>query len=135
MALRCLALDVASDARRTADLSTTLRSVEKHSQERSAELQIPPLRYAPVGMTNLCVQVNLSSRPERSVVERSAVLLSSLRVGHRFRGLNLPPTLQHLLLHLPVGTAIQAFPQDQQIKSNFNQAIPHPLGYFCLVTA
>jgi hypothetical protein len=86
VALRCLALDVASDARRTADLSTTLRSVEKHSQERSAELQIPPLRYAPVGMTNLCVQVNLSSRPERSVVERSAVLLSSLRVGHRFRG-------------------------------------------------
>jgi hypothetical protein len=27
------------------------RSVEKHSQEGSAELQIPPLRYAPVGMT------------------------------------------------------------------------------------
>jgi hypothetical protein len=26
-------------------------SVEKHFQERSAELQIPPLRYAPVGMT------------------------------------------------------------------------------------
>jgi hypothetical protein len=25
--------------------------VEKHFQERSAELQIPPLRYAPVGMT------------------------------------------------------------------------------------
>jgi hypothetical protein len=29
-----------------------LRGVgEKHFQERSAELQIPPLRYAPVGMT------------------------------------------------------------------------------------
>jgi hypothetical protein len=25
--------------------------VEKHFQQRSAELQIPPLRYAPVGMT------------------------------------------------------------------------------------
>jgi hypothetical protein len=28
-----------------------VRSLEKHSQEGSAELQIPPLRYAPVGMT------------------------------------------------------------------------------------
>jgi len=26
-------------------------SVEKHFQEKPAELQIPPLRYAPVGMT------------------------------------------------------------------------------------
>ena len=29
----------------TADLSTALRSVEKHFQEGSAELQIPPLRF------------------------------------------------------------------------------------------
>jgi hypothetical protein len=28
-----------------------VRPVEKHLQARSAELQIPPLRYAPVGMT------------------------------------------------------------------------------------
>jgi hypothetical protein len=27
------------------------RSVEKHFQDGSAELQIPPLRFAPVGMT------------------------------------------------------------------------------------
>jgi hypothetical protein len=37
----------------TADLSAALpyASVEKHFQERSAELQIPPLRCASVGMT------------------------------------------------------------------------------------
>jgi len=34
-----------------ADLSTTLRSVEKHLHEGSAEPQVPPLRFAPVGMT------------------------------------------------------------------------------------
>ena len=28
-----------------------VRSVEKHFQERSVELQIPPLRFASVGMT------------------------------------------------------------------------------------
>jgi hypothetical protein len=28
-----------------------VRSVEKHFQERSAELQIPPLRFASAGMT------------------------------------------------------------------------------------
>src|ERR1700677_1893135 len=50
------------------------------------ELQVPPLRYAPVGMTrlafdfirgNICLciatTINLSSRPERSVVEGPAV--------------------------------------------------------------
>src|SRR5580658_9918461 len=41
--------------------------------------QVPPLRCAPVGMTILCgyqhpgTQTNLSSRPERSVVEGPAV--------------------------------------------------------------
>jgi hypothetical protein len=41
--------------------------------------QVPPLRYAPVGMTILfgyqhpSAQTNLSSRPERSVVEGPAV--------------------------------------------------------------
>jgi hypothetical protein len=35
--------------------------------------QISPLRYAPVEMTNFFVQEELSSRPERSGVERSAV--------------------------------------------------------------
>jgi len=39
--------------------------------------QISPLRYAPVEMTNLFAQEELSSRPERSVVERSAVSISS----------------------------------------------------------
>jgi hypothetical protein len=29
-----------------------LADVQKHFQEKPAELQIPPLRYAPVGMTN-----------------------------------------------------------------------------------
>jgi hypothetical protein len=44
--------------------------------------QISPLRYAPVEMTSLFgnakyrFQDELSSRPERSVVERSAVLLA-----------------------------------------------------------
>jgi hypothetical protein len=33
-----------SSIKRNADLSTTLRSVEKHIQERSVELQIPRLR-------------------------------------------------------------------------------------------
>jgi hypothetical protein len=37
----------------TVDLSTPLRFVEKHFQEGSAELQIPPLRFASVGMTVL----------------------------------------------------------------------------------
>jgi hypothetical protein len=31
--------------------------------------------------------------------------------------------------------AYASFPQDQQIKSNFNQANPICLRYFCLVTA
>ena len=35
----------------TAGPCAALRSVEKHLHERSAELQIPPLRCAPVGMT------------------------------------------------------------------------------------
>ena len=35
----------------TADLSTALRSVEKHFQEGAVEPQVPPLRCAPVGMT------------------------------------------------------------------------------------
>jgi hypothetical protein len=38
-------------AERTAGPSATLRSLEKHFQERAAEPQVPPLRYAPVGMT------------------------------------------------------------------------------------
>src|ERR1700678_635313 len=49
----------------------------------STEPQVPPLRYAPVGMTNLFHQKNklvleeeLSSRPERSAVEGPAVFLS-----------------------------------------------------------
>ena len=37
--------------RETADLSTPLRSVEKHFQEKTAKPQVPPLRCAPVGMT------------------------------------------------------------------------------------
>jgi hypothetical protein len=43
------------------------------------EPQVPPLRYAPVGMTILFgyqdpgTQTNLSSRPERSAVEGPAV--------------------------------------------------------------
>jgi hypothetical protein len=37
----------------TVDLSTPLRFVEKHFQEGSAELQIPPLRFASVGMTKV----------------------------------------------------------------------------------
>jgi hypothetical protein len=45
----------------------------------AAKQQVPPLRYAPVGMTNLfrCqnfdLKINLSSRPERSAVEGPAV--------------------------------------------------------------
>ena len=42
---------VCENRRETAGPSTTLRSVEKHFQERSAELQIPPLRFASDGMT------------------------------------------------------------------------------------
>jgi hypothetical protein len=53
---------------------------------REGKQQVPPLRYAPVGMTILlCPQelqreildsaTELSSRPERSVVEGPAVLL------------------------------------------------------------
>src|ERR1700761_9495878 len=60
------------------------RSVPKHFQKRVAEPQVPPLRFAPVGMTILvCPQElrreirhlasELSSRPERSVVEGPAV--------------------------------------------------------------
>jgi hypothetical protein len=54
------------------------------------KLQVPPLRYAPVGMTTLGAVVlsrqllsfknptlNLSSRPERSAVEGPAVCLRS----------------------------------------------------------
>jgi hypothetical protein len=100
------------------------RSLLSHSQPRVRLLE----------MTNSLVHANLSSRPERSVVERSAVFLCSGLLPSP-SGLDLPLTLQHLLLHLPVGSTIQAFPQDQQIKSNFNQAIPHCLSYFCLVTA
>jgi hypothetical protein len=110
----------------TADPSAPLHSVEKHFQERSAELQIPPLRFASVGMTKgrakrpwrvvagqsaffitlggpqahessgrdekfsvliafvldwvltAFTATNLSSRPERSAVERSAVLTQGL---------------------------------------------------------
>ena len=79
-----------------------LRYVDKHFQDGSVELQIPPLRFAPVGMThlfglgceylNICLglgwwclnsclgldvdtQTEVSSRPERSVVEGPAVYL------------------------------------------------------------
>jgi hypothetical protein len=88
------------------------RCVETHFQEGSVELQIPPLRYAPVGMTKggaalsfrfdaaddkqqvpplryapvgmtllfgnarSGFQDELSSRPERGGVERSAVAFS-----------------------------------------------------------
>jgi len=46
---------------------------------KSLKQQVPPLRCAPVGMTILfgyehpSTQTNLSSRPERSVVEGPAV--------------------------------------------------------------
>jgi hypothetical protein len=48
-------------------------------ENRGKKPQVPPLRFAPVGMTilfaieNVCSQAELSSRPERSVVEGPAV--------------------------------------------------------------
>src|ERR1700677_1998433 len=51
---------------------------------KTGEQQVPPLRYAPVGMTHLfgyqhsSAQTNLSSRPERSVVEGPAVAFALL---------------------------------------------------------
>jgi hypothetical protein len=56
------------------------------------EPQVSPLRYTPVEMTILLgnedesSQTNLSSRPERSVVERSAVPLSGLYADSRGPG-------------------------------------------------
>jgi hypothetical protein len=58
---------------------------------RKRKPQISPLRYAPVEMTILFgnatyrVQANLSSRPERSGVERSAVFSNSKRPGRDHR--------------------------------------------------
>jgi hypothetical protein len=47
--------------------------------------QVPPLRYAPVGMTihlkAINAQTELSSRPERSVVEGPAVASAVSRIG------------------------------------------------------
>jgi hypothetical protein len=45
---------------------------------RGIHTEISPLRYAPVEITNLVVKVELSSRPERSAVERSAVSFFAL---------------------------------------------------------
>jgi hypothetical protein len=67
--------------------------------------QISPLRYAPVEMTILFgnaghhFQEELSSRPERSAVERSAVFLprgqkakhSAQKINHQFASANLFP--------------------------------------------
>jgi hypothetical protein len=73
---------------RSASLRMTgLWGVERHFQEGSAEPQISPLRYAPVEMTSLFgnakrrFQDELSSRPERSAVEGSAVCLLGAEVG------------------------------------------------------
>jgi hypothetical protein len=61
---------------------TFIRSCEIGWTEKKP--QVPPLRYAPVGMTNWfeCqdagIQTELSSRPERSVVEGPAVAIFHL---------------------------------------------------------
>jgi alpha-mannosidase len=49
----------------TAGLSAPLHSVEKHFQGRSVEQQVPPLRYAPVGMTPLFGTDKRMSRASR----------------------------------------------------------------------
>src|ERR1700677_707486 len=56
---------------------------DMHLRECRGAQQVPPLRYAPVGMTilleyEISPQTNLSSRPERSVVEGPAVRLLPL---------------------------------------------------------
>jgi hypothetical protein len=61
---------------------TFIRSCEIGWTEKKP--QVPPLRYAPVGMTNWfeCqdagIQTELSSRPERSAVEGPAVAIFHL---------------------------------------------------------
>jgi hypothetical protein len=49
---------------------------EKHFQERSAELQIPPLRFAPVGMTK-----GRAALPFRFEAEDDEQQIASLRSG------------------------------------------------------
>jgi hypothetical protein len=74
----------------TADLYAP---VEKHFQERSAKLQIPPLRYAPVGMTKGRVALPFKSdaaEDEQQVPVRlrsgQALRFATLRSGRRRGG-------------------------------------------------
>src|SRR5580704_4905771 len=66
-------------------LPTTPGGPPSHMAMKKWKPQISPLRYAPVEMTILLVQTNLSSRPERSVVERSAVSISGSLTPHPSR--------------------------------------------------
>jgi hypothetical protein len=62
--------------------TSTLRR-EKHFQERSAELQIPPLRYAPVGMTK--ERVALPFKLDAAEDEQQVPISASLRAGSPLR--------------------------------------------------
>jgi hypothetical protein len=53
--------------------------VEKHSHERSAELQIPPLRYASVGMTK--GRVALPLKFDDADVNSRSLHFAALRSG------------------------------------------------------
>jgi hypothetical protein len=53
--------------------------VEKHSHEGSAELQIPPLRYAPVGMTK--GRVALPFKFDAADVNSRSLHFAALRSG------------------------------------------------------
>jgi hypothetical protein len=62
--------------------TSTLRR-DKHFQERSAELQIPPLRYAPVGMTK--ERVALPFKLDAAEDEQQVPISASLRAGSPLR--------------------------------------------------